>query len=96
MPRVQVCMSQVAVGEGVGRALEEDDDSVHLAECADTRVVDVVIDILGSKAEIRDGVDTVDEGNGTPGRIEALQSSSILLRCVVVLLDLCVRSFCLP
>lgn len=96
LPRVQVCMSQVAVREGVGRALEEDDYSVHLAECADAWVVDVEIDILGSKTEIRDCVDTVEESNGTPGRIEAFQSSSILLRCVVVLLDLCVRSLGLP
>jgi hypothetical protein len=39
-------MAQVAVCQCVRSALEEDDDGVKFAECADARVVDVVVDIF--------------------------------------------------
>lgn len=64
---MQIRMSQVTVGEGVGRTLEKDDDSMHLAEGADAWVVDVVVDILGCNIQVRDGIDAVEEGNGVPG-----------------------------
>ena len=59
-------MSQIAVGESVGCAFEEDDDGVHLAEGTDTWVVDVVVDVLGGDVEIRNCVDAVEEGDRMP------------------------------
>jgi hypothetical protein len=71
-------MAQVAVGEGVRGTLEEDDDGVELAEGANARVVDVVVDVLCGNVEVGDGIDAVEEGDSVPGRIEALEGRRIL------------------
>jgi hypothetical protein len=52
-------MAKVAVGEGVGRALEEDDNGVEFTKRANTRMVDVVVDVLGGDVEVCDCVYTV-------------------------------------
>ena len=95
---VQVGVSQVAVGESVGCAFEENDNGVHFAEGTDTWVVDIIVHVFSSDVEIRNRVDAVEESNRMPRRIEALQCCRILLGCVFLLFrrDLCMRSFCLP
>lgn len=59
-------MAEVAVREGVRGALEEDDDGVELAHCADAGVIDVVVDKLGRDVQVHCSVDTVAEGYNVP------------------------------
>ena len=54
--RVQVCVTKIAIREGVRSALEEDDDGVHLAHGTDAWVVDVVVDGRGRDIQVHRGI----------------------------------------
>jgi len=49
-------------------------------------MVDVVVDILCRNVEVGDGVDTVEEGDNVPGRIEFAQRGGVLCGCVIIVL----------
>lgn len=66
----EVGVAEVAVGEGVGAALEPDDDGVDLADGADEGVVDMVVDGVGGDEEAEGRVDAVGPGYGVPGCLE--------------------------
>ena len=83
---MQVGMAEIAVGEGVRSRLEEDDDGMKLADGADARVVDVVVDVLCGNEEVGECVDAVEEGDNVPDGVEALQSGRVLGRGVFGLL----------
>lgn len=65
--RVEVGVAEIAVGEGVGAILEPNDDGVDLADGADERVVDVIVDGVGGDKEAGGRVDTVGAGDDVPG-----------------------------
>jgi hypothetical protein len=91
-------MAEVAVRKGIGSTLEEDDDGVEFAKRTNTRVIDVVVDVLGRDAEVRDGVYAVEEGHDVPCRVEAAQRCCVFCGCVGVALGgyAGVGSVCLP
>ncbi|KAI4136750.1 MAG: hypothetical protein L6R39_007631 [Caloplaca ligustica] len=64
-------MAEVAVCEGVRAVFEPDDDGVDLADGADERVVDVVVDGVGGDEEAEGCVDAVGPGYGVPGCLES-------------------------
>ena len=65
-------MAQVAVGKGVRCRLEPHDDGVHLGQCANQRVVDVVVDDKGRGDEGEGDVEGVNPGDDDPGGVELL------------------------
>lgn len=95
---MEVCVTEVAVREGIRSTLEEDNDGMELAHGANAGVVDVVVDKLGRNVEIHGSIDAVAEGYNVPYRIEALQCGRVSLGGVVVvfLRDAGVCTFRLP
>lgn len=64
---MQHCVTEVAVGEGVGAVLEPDDNGVELTQGADSWMMDVEVDDHVGDAETEGCVDGVGYCNVSPG-----------------------------
>lgn len=77
-------MAKVTVGEGVGANLKPDDDGVDLADRADHRVMNVIVDDVRGYEKAECGVDAVGPGYRRPRRLEGAGFlEKVIVRVVV-------------
>jgi len=73
-------MSKISVGQSVRTDLEPDDDGVQFANCANARMVDVVVDDVRSNAETECSVYAMCQSYELPRRCE-VDSLIVKLNC---------------
>lgn len=85
---MQKGVTQISVRESVRARFQPDNNSVKLAESANSWMVDVIIDDVGRNDEVERGVGAVDKGHNGPNQFETTPGGRLLLWYIVVLSSL--------